>query len=79
MGAAADVGRVAAVLGGAVFAAAEAVVGTFLTEPEDETFLVAGSGKIVLISAVAGLAALVLVEAAVLVVVAALFTTLALV
>ncbi len=76
MGAAADVGRVAAGLGGAVFAAAEAVVGTFLTEPEDGTFLDAGSGKIVL-------AAPVLVTAAVLekaaVVVAALFSTLALV
>ncbi len=70
MGAAADVGRVAAGLEGAVFAAAEAVVGTFLTEPEDGTFLDAGSGKIVLVAAV-------LVKAAV--VVAAFFSTLALV
>ncbi len=53
MGAAAGVGRVAVGLGGAVLAAAE----TFLTVPEDGTFLDAGMCKTVLAAPVLVIAA----------------------
>lgn len=72
MGAAAGVGRVAVGLGGAVLAAAE----TFLTVPEDGTFLDPGMGKTVLVAPALVIAADLEKTA---VVVAALFSTLALV